>query len=166
MREPDPEHDRRIRTLAQLVAAFDDWAPGIAATIDRTPNDEVVIADVADRPPLVAPWGSRRVTLLGDAAHPATPDLGQGACQALEDAECLALRLARDSDVRAALRSYERRRAPRTSFLTAASRWFADESMTTSAPACHARELALSLTPRKVHLERRLRRFLDPYHAM
>jgi hypothetical protein len=48
-----------------------------------------------DRIPL-ARWGQGRVTLLGDAAHPTTPNLGQGACQAIEDAVVLAASLADD----------------------------------------------------------------------
>lgn len=46
--------------------------------------------DIVDRPPLRG-WGHGGVTLLGDATHASTPNLGQGACQALEDAVVLAL---------------------------------------------------------------------------
>ena len=52
--------------------------------------------------------------LLDDAAHPTTPDLGQGACQAIEDAVVIADGLRRGMGVEAALRVYERVRQPRT----------------------------------------------------
>jgi len=58
-------------------------------------------------------WGSGRVTLLGDAAHPVLPHTAQGAALALEDAVALGLAL-RDGDVERRLRLYERVRAPRT----------------------------------------------------
>jgi len=61
---------------------------------------------------------SARVTLLGDAAHPTTPNLGQGACQAIEDAVFLAASLASNPHVDAALRHYERARYPRTTSIT------------------------------------------------
>ena len=77
-----------------------------------------------DRDPIPA-WTSGRVSLLGDAAHPMLPYLGQGACQALEDGAVLANALsASPSDPVAALAAYERTRRPRASqvVLTARAR--------------------------------------------
>ena len=54
------------------------------------------------------------MTLLGDAAHPPTPNLGQGACQALEDSLVLAGCLADQREPVAALRAYEARRMKRS----------------------------------------------------
>jgi 3-hydroxybenzoate 6-monooxygenase len=67
-----------------------------------------------DREPLDS-YVRGRVALLGDAAHPMLQVLGQGACQALEDAVCLADKLAEHpQDVEKALASYEQARLPRT----------------------------------------------------
>jgi salicylate hydroxylase len=79
-----------------------------------------------DRDPIPA-WTSGRVSLLGDAAHPMLPYLGQGACQALEDGAVLANALADRrfaSDPVGALAAYERIRRPRASqvVLTARAR--------------------------------------------
>jgi 2-polyprenyl-6-methoxyphenol hydroxylase-like FAD-dependent oxidoreductase len=79
-----------------------------------------------DRDPIPA-WTSGRVSLLGDAAHPMLPYLGQGACQALEDGAVLANALSDRrfaSDPVAALAAYERTRRPRASqvVLTARAR--------------------------------------------
>lgn len=76
---------------------------------------------LADRPPL-AHWGTKRTTLLGDAAHPMLPFLAQGAAAALEDAVMLSRRLADADNVPAALRAYEAARAPRTNSLQRAAR--------------------------------------------
>ena len=54
------------------------------------------------------------VTLLGDAAHPCTPNLGQGGCMALEDALVLANCIALEVPIEVALRRYESRRRERT----------------------------------------------------
>jgi len=68
-----------------------------------------------DRDP-IPQWTSGRVTVLGDAAHPMLPYLGQGACQAMEDGCVLAMALdARPDDVPGALQLYERSRRPRAS---------------------------------------------------
>ena len=70
-----------------------------------------------DRDPIPA-WTRGRVSLLGDAAHPMLPYLGQGACQAIEDGAVLATALSApgaDADPVAALDRYERTRRPRAS---------------------------------------------------
>ncbi len=75
-----------------------------------------------DREPLQT-WGGGRVTLLGDAAHPMLPFLGQGAATAIEDGYVLARELARSpDDVPAALRAYEALRIPRTARIQIAAR--------------------------------------------
>ena len=58
-------------------------------------------------------WTHRRVTLLGDAAHPVLPFLGQGACQAIEDAVALGDALDAEGLVPAALPRYETARRGR-----------------------------------------------------
>jgi len=59
-----------------------------------------------------ARWSNGKVTLLGDAAHGMSPNLGQGANSALVDAVVLADSLAKSNDVAQALATYERRRKP------------------------------------------------------
>jgi 2-polyprenyl-6-methoxyphenol hydroxylase-like FAD-dependent oxidoreductase len=71
-----------------------------------------VSTDIFDRPPIDRCVDGRAV-LLGDAAHPMTPDLGMGACQAIEDAVVLADALGREPNVDAALARYQTRRISR-----------------------------------------------------
>ncbi len=76
---------------------------------------------IHDRAPLPR-WSKGRLSLLGDAAHPAPPFLAQGAGMAIEDGEALARRLAQGADVVAALSAYEGERISRTARVQAWSR--------------------------------------------
>ncbi|KAB2352441.1 FAD-dependent monooxygenase [Actinomadura rudentiformis] len=76
----------------EVRAAFADWAPEARKILAAA--GEVGCWVLYDRAPLPS-WGSGRVTLLGDAAHPMLPHHGQGASQALEDAVVLAHCLSR-----------------------------------------------------------------------
>jgi len=67
-------------------------------------------------------WHQGHMVLMGDAAHPMTPDLGQGACQAIEDALCLPRTLVENDTIEQALAAYQRQRHPRTARLMNQSR--------------------------------------------
>jgi 2-polyprenyl-6-methoxyphenol hydroxylase-like FAD-dependent oxidoreductase len=101
-----------VGARAELATLFRGWHAPIAELIDATDEAAILVNDIHDRPPL-AHWGEGRVTLVGDAAHPMTPNLGQGACQAIEDAVVLSRMLERAPEVRPALRAYEAARIPR-----------------------------------------------------
>ncbi len=106
---------------AALLRIFGEWHAPIRALIEATPDAAILRNDIYDRPPLKS-WGRGHATLLGDAAHPMTPNLGQGACQALEDAVILAQQLQANADIPSALRAYEALRIPRTSQIVQQSR--------------------------------------------
>jgi 2-polyprenyl-6-methoxyphenol hydroxylase-like FAD-dependent oxidoreductase len=105
-----------------VLTAFTGWHPMFRAVIEATDESAILKNDIIDRPPIRI-WGVGRLTLLGDAAHPSTPNLGQGACQALEDAVVLADCLRQADGVISGLRSYEERRRRRTAWVTTQS-WF------------------------------------------
>ncbi len=134
---------------AFLLDRFAKYHDPVPAMIDAAPADAILRNDVYDRPPL-ADWGRGRITLLGDAAHPTTPNLGQGACQAIEDAVVLARRLHDARDVVQALRAYERERAPRTNKIVLRSRQFGRIAQIESAPLIALRNAALSAVPARV----------------
>lgn len=95
----------------ELRAAFADWHPAAQALL--APVDAVLKTALHDREPLEE-WTRGRVTLLGDACHPMTPFMAQGAAQALEDAVTLAAYVDTSSTVAEALTAYEQLRRPRT----------------------------------------------------
>jgi 2-polyprenyl-6-methoxyphenol hydroxylase-like FAD-dependent oxidoreductase len=100
----------RKRELQQL---FSGWHEPIADFLESTDENEILRNGARDCAPLRR-WGKGAVTLLGDAAHPCTPNLGQGGCMALEDAIVLAKCLGGGLPIGAALRRYESLRFQRT----------------------------------------------------
>ncbi|MEU1228957.1 NAD(P)H-dependent oxidoreductase [Streptomyces sp. NPDC005828] len=104
-----------------LLDALEGWyAPVVDLVRDADPED-VVVTDIHDRDP--APrWVDGRVALLGDAAHPMVPALGQGANMALEDAAVLADALATAATVPDALAAYAGERMDRAAAVVLASR--------------------------------------------
>jgi 2-polyprenyl-6-methoxyphenol hydroxylase-like FAD-dependent oxidoreductase len=118
-RSPDGER-------AELLRTFGSWVHPIPALIEATDDASILRNDLYDRPPIPR-WGRGRVTLVGDAAHPMTPNLGQGACQAIEDAvvlaECLTRLVPPDGQWRPdPLCEYELRRVARANTIVRQSR--------------------------------------------
>ncbi|WP_406445268.1 FAD-dependent monooxygenase [Streptomyces sp. NBC_00631] len=110
---------------ARFAAACDEVRRGVAL-VDRSRGSKTY-----DREPL-GHWATGRVALLGDAAHPMLQYLGQGACQALEDAEALGRKFVEHGDDYAkVLAAYEQERIPRASRCQTTARtwgeiWHAD----------------------------------------
>ncbi len=110
---PQGERDGEGGRKADVRRRFEGWHAPIPELIEATVEGAILRNDIMDRKPF-SPWGRGRVTLLGDAAHPMTPNLGQGACQAIEDAAVLAATLSGGPDIVSSLRAYEESRWKRT----------------------------------------------------
>jgi 2-polyprenyl-6-methoxyphenol hydroxylase-like FAD-dependent oxidoreductase len=145
------EHDSSAGPQARLLSLFKGWHQPIEALIRAGDDSTILRNDIYDRDTLPA-WGRGRVTLLGDAAHPMTPNLGQGGCQAIEDAMQLAACLAGEGNVETALKDYESRRIQRTDSVVSASRRLGAMSQIDSPIVCGLRDLMMRLTPNSVTL--------------
>ena len=144
---------------AALLGAFRGWHEPVEALIRATDESAILRTDIYDRAPLGKAWGDGRVTLLGDAAHPMTPNLGQGACQAIEDAVVLArcLRESGAGDAAGSLRRYEALRADRTAAIVRSSRRVGTVGQLESPVLCWMRDRALKMVP----AERQLRQIQE-----
>lgn len=109
-------HQRGTTPKTRVLERFADWAEPVGAIVEATLADDIVERPICDRPPLQR-WSRGRVVLLGDAAHPVVPSLGQGANMAFEDAYELAACLAAASNVKTALKAYQNSRIPRTAVI-------------------------------------------------
>ncbi|HEY0019824.1 MAG TPA: FAD-dependent monooxygenase [Longimicrobium sp.] len=147
--EAERAEDAAEGRRAKLLRLFGDWHRPIPQLIEATPDDEILKNGTYDRPP-VRRWGRGRVTLLGDAAHPTTPNLGQGGCMAIEDAAVLARCLCETDDVPAALRAFEARRFRRTAWITRESLRYGRVGQWQHAAAVRMREMIFRATPAAV----------------
>ena len=153
-----PEHreDSAEGRQAELLRMFADWHEPIPQLIASTPADQILKNPAYDLPPLPR-WGSGRITLLGDAAHPCTPNLGQGGCMALEDAAVLAKCLASGRTIESGLRRYESIRRPRTRHVQQRSLLMGTIGQWENRIVVAGRETVTSLLPAKI-FEHNLRR--------
>lgn len=107
---------------AECRRRFGAWHAPIPELLAATEPDAVLALDVYDVARPLPAFASPGVVLLGDAAHAMTPDIGQGAGQAVEDAVVLAAELSRPQSMSRALHTYDRRRRKRTGRLVALAR--------------------------------------------
>jgi 2-polyprenyl-6-methoxyphenol hydroxylase-like FAD-dependent oxidoreductase len=140
--------------LPALVAGYTE---PVREAVERTPAEQVLAHRLYDRDP-VPSWSRGSATLLGDAAHPMLPFLGQGAGSALEDAAALGAAAAAEPDVEAALAAYEGARLERTAALVAGSRKAANAALLGSGMGRRVRNALVSRAPESMRL-----RQLDPF---
>ena len=138
-------------TAALLRKHFGTWRDPIPAVIEATPEAALIRNDIYDRRP-ARTWGRGRVVLVGDAIHPMTPDLAQGACQAIVDATTLASCLAAAHHPSAALRAYQRGRWRNAAASTLIARNIGAMGQWQGRRACAVRDALMRTTPRSVQV--------------
>ncbi|MFE4258594.1 FAD-dependent monooxygenase [Streptomyces sp. NPDC056883] len=154
-----PEGHRPVDVRAELLRRYGTWHDPIPALLDRIDPEAVLQHDLYDLAAPLPRFHQGRLAWLGDAAHAMTPNLGQGGCQAVEDAAVLA-HLLEGTDVRAALAAYSAARCARTDALRVRSRRAGRVAALTHPLAVAARDLAVRATP-----ARATRRALDDLFA-
>jgi 2-polyprenyl-6-methoxyphenol hydroxylase-like FAD-dependent oxidoreductase len=100
------EATKQKRTIDGVLSHFKDWAEPVNTLINSTRENRLILTNINytnDIHSLVR----GNIALLGDAAHPMTPDLGQGACQAIEDAYILAECLFQNATTAEGFKKYE-----------------------------------------------------------
>ena len=110
--------NQRIDGLrAWLSEHFGGWADPVPELMATTPDGAFLQNDIVDRPP-IRNWYRGRCLLIGDAAHPTTPNLGQGGCLAIEDAACLQHLFAQSRPLDDIFSAFVARRYARTTAIT------------------------------------------------
>ncbi|WP_067824939.1 FAD-dependent monooxygenase [Nocardia inohanensis] len=132
--------------LAELKRRFGRWHQPIPELLEAAEEDAILRHDIFELPPLDT-FVSTRVALLGDSAHAMTPNMGQGANQALEDAVTLAALLDRHAGIGAALAAYDKDRRPRTQAIATRSHRIGAVAHWSFPPLAALRDLVVRLTP-------------------
>jgi 2-polyprenyl-6-methoxyphenol hydroxylase-like FAD-dependent oxidoreductase len=100
---------KQIDTQMNLLDLFQEFHPDILRIIETTPTNQIIFSEITDLTP-TEKWHQNNLCLIGDAAHATTPNLGQGACQAIEDAYILGKCLEENQDINGAFQQYNFRR--------------------------------------------------------
>ncbi|GAB4583401.1 FAD-dependent monooxygenase [Nocardia sp. IFM 10818] len=137
--QPAPE----VAALAERCAA---WPRPIPQLLAATPADAVLVRPVHYLDRALPSFTRGPIALLGDAAHAVTPDVGQGACLALEDAVVLAA-MVTEHGVTAGLRAYDSTRRPRTQRIAQASGRMGRALQGNHPASARLRNLTARLTP-------------------
>jgi 2-polyprenyl-6-methoxyphenol hydroxylase-like FAD-dependent oxidoreductase len=136
------------------LQSFKGWWGPIADVIDSTNEENIIVHEIFDRKPLKI-WHKGRVTLLGDAAHPMLPNLGQGGAQAMEDALILAQHLKRyPQGVEEAFSHYVEERRPRVKKIIQGSRMMARMMQLENPAAIKIRNQILRKVPDELKMKR------------
>jgi len=113
-----------------LQDIFEGWSKDIHHILKATKENEIEQRDLYDRPPsVIKPWTKGNVALLGDSVHAMMPNLGQGGCQAIEDAFVIAQELESAStrdEIENKLNAYRGRRLIRSAAVQGLSRFASD----------------------------------------
>ncbi len=142
---PAGQKDVEGRAKADLLARFADFAEPVPTLIRAADERKLLRMDIADRNP-IRRWGRGRVTLLGDAAHPMTPNTSQGAGMAIEDSAVLARFLSEDRAPAESLRGYEGRRWKRCAEQVLMARFPGMLGRLRNPTACRIRDAYIDLT--------------------
>lgn len=144
---PEGERDPDGRTKENLLRLFRGWHEPIESLIAAAKEGSILRNDIYDMDPLPG-CVLGRAALLGDAAHAMTPNLGQGACQAIEDAVVLGACLKKNASVERALLEYQGRRIPRTRKFVLRSRWLGVIAQRQNPALCWLRNASMRATPK------------------
>jgi 2-polyprenyl-6-methoxyphenol hydroxylase-like FAD-dependent oxidoreductase len=134
---------------AFLLWRYRGWPFGLPEAIAATAEDVILQNDLVDRPPSDR-YVKGRVALLGDAAHPTTPNLGQGANMAIDDAIVMARCLREAGSVEEGLAWYQKQRLGRTRQIVERSWAYGRMCLWTSPIAVALRERMVRWTPERI----------------
>ncbi len=129
-----------------LTALFSGYHPVITELIKATPKERVLFNEIRDLAPIDT-WYKGNVCLLGDAVHATTPNLGQGACQAIESAMVLSICLDEEPTIEQAFSRYQSTRIEKAHYVTKTSWRLGKLAQTANPLIAFLRNLIIRLIP-------------------
>ena len=141
--------DNKETLKADLLKLCANFNSQVKELINSCNVDDIIRSDLFDFKP-IKKWTDGRVVLIGDAAHATTPNLGQGACQAIEDAYVIANELATIDSIEDAFKSFQNKRIKKATSITNTSYQFAQMTNTTGFKKRFVK-MILRLTPDSIN---------------
>ncbi|MFD2170875.1 FAD-dependent monooxygenase [Tumebacillus lipolyticus] len=133
----------KVRDLSEKFSGFHSPVSQVLAAMT---DEQLIRNDIYDLPPL-SRFASGRVLLIGDAAHAVTPNLGQGACQAIEDGVMLMKCVAQQPSIEAAFRSFELLRKQRVAMIAKRSLYIGKLAQLDRPLLCRLRDGMMRMIP-------------------
>ncbi len=137
---------KELNSKARLRQLCQGFPSPVEQLLESTPEEAILCHDLYDLKPMKR-WSEGRVVLVGDACHATTPNLGQGACQAVESAYALARCLKREPNFRSAFSRYQSLRISKAHYVTETS-WRVGQMVNMEGKLARwVRDLTMSWTP-------------------
>ncbi len=150
--------DKTIGTLSSSPLEFaGDFIPMAEAVIRKTPQEKIIATELYDLKPF-SHWSQPNVCLIGDAAHATTPNLGQGACQAVEDAYAL-YKLLLDNDLKTSIQLYPKVRLKKAHSIVNKSWQVGKLAHLSKQPGIFLRDTIMRATPNRTNQKMMLNYF-------
>lgn len=138
-------------TKKELLHSFGEYADIVGQIISDTQEDNIHQSEIADLKPIPS-WHQKSTCLLGDAAHATTPNMGQGACQAIEDAYALSYYIEK-YPIDLAFRKFEQSRKSKAQMVVKMSWYLGFISQIESPILSSLRNFLLRNSPKKYNLK-------------
>lgn len=100
-------NENNYRENINLIETFRDFDPLVLQILEATKPENIILNDIIDLAP-IPKWFADNLCLIGDAAHATTPNMGQGACQSIEDAYIIGKLLAKSKDFNSIFEEFQK----------------------------------------------------------
>lgn len=152
-------NEHLVKNPNNLAELFAEFNPEIPRMISVTPKEKIFVSDIIDLEPIYQ-WQKDHVCLIGDAAHATTPNMGQGACQAIEDAYVLGKLFGEGKNVDEVFTQYEKLRMKKAHYIVNTSSAIGKISHYENSLAVWLRNALLKATPGSVN-EKQMEKVFD-----
>jgi len=136
--------------ISDIKKKFVEFNGSVQTILDETKNEDLLWNDIIDIKP-INHFAYNNILLIGDAAHATTPNMGQGACQAIEDAVIISDEIIKNRKLKEAFINFENRRLKKTHFVTNTSWNIGKIAQIENKLLAYLRNLVFHLTPQKIN---------------
>ncbi|MGD1318191.1 FAD-dependent monooxygenase [Chryseobacterium sp. 2R14A] len=109
-------NENKLRENINLIEEFRDFDSLVLEILESTQKEKIILNDIIDLTP-IAKWYAENICLIGDAAHATTPNMGQGACQSIEDAYVIGKLLEKNQNFNTVFEEFQKIRRKKVDYI-------------------------------------------------